>query len=124
MLKTNSALTGLADAGFVVEAVFENMDLKKKIFKELDGIVSPSTILCTNTSTLDIDEIGAVVEDPSRTMGMHFFSPANVMRLVENVQSKHTSAQTISDVTAHTKKIGKVRKAVVSPLCNSLRAAL
>ena len=109
MLKTNTALTGLADAGFVVEAVFENMDLKKKIFKELDGIVSPSTILCTNTSTLDIDEIGAVVKDPSRTMGMHFFSPANVMKLVENVQSKHTSAQTISDVTAHTKKIGKVR---------------
>jgi 3-hydroxyacyl-CoA dehydrogenase len=72
----------------VVEAVFENMDLKKKIFKELDGIVGEHTILCTNTSTLDIDEIGAVVKDSSRTMGMHFFSPANVMKLVENVKSK------------------------------------
>ncbi|GMH51981.1 hypothetical protein TL16_g01131 [Triparma laevis f. inornata] len=108
MMKTDTSLTGLSEVDMVVEAVFENMDLKKKIFKELDGIVAPHTILCTNTSTLDIDEIGGVVKDSSRTMGMHFFSPANVMKLVENVHSKHTSEQTISDVTAHTKKIGKI----------------
>ena len=100
-LKTNTSLTGLADVGFVVEAVFENMELKKKIFKELDSIVPPSTILCTNTSTLDIDEIGAVVSDPARTMGMHFFSPANVMKLVENVQSKVSKSESEESGTVH-----------------------
>ncbi|GMI37735.1 hypothetical protein TeGR_g9661 [Tetraparma gracilis] len=105
---TSLTMDALKDADLVVEAAFESMDIKKKIFKELDGIVSPSCILATNTSTLDIDEIGSVVSNSDRTMGMHFFSPANVMKLVENVKGSATSPQTISDITAHSKKIGKV----------------
>jgi 3-hydroxyacyl-CoA dehydrogenase len=104
---TSTSLEDLKDTNMIVEAVFESLDLKKKIFKELDGIVSPSCIIATNTSTLDIDEI-AKMTDPTRVMGMHFFSPANVMKLVENIKGAETSPQTISDVTAYSKKIGKV----------------
>ena len=105
---TSTSLSSLASSDMIVEAVFENMEIKKKIFAELDKVVSPACIMATNTSTLDIDEIADATSDPSRIMGMHFFSPANVMKLVENIKGKSTSPQTIADVTAYTKKIGKV----------------
>jgi len=77
---------GFEEADVIVEAVFENMALKKSVFAELDGIAKPSCILATNTSTLDIDEIASVTKRPEMVLGLHFFSPANVMRLLEVVR--------------------------------------
>ena len=81
----------LADADIVIEAALEDMDLKKKIFATLDGTCKPDAILASNTSSLDIDEIAAATGRPDKVVGMHFFSPANVMRLVENVRTAKAS---------------------------------
>ena len=86
----------LADADVVVEAVFENMDVKKEVFAKLDGIVKPEGILATNTSTLDIDEMAAVTKRPDKVIGLHFFVPANIMPLLEIVRGKDTSPETIA----------------------------
>ncbi|CAN0454222.1 unnamed protein product, partial [Hapterophycus canaliculatus] len=80
----------------IVEAVFENMGLKKRIFKELDAVCKPTAILCTNTSTLDIDQIARSTNRPSSVMGMHFFSPAHMMPLVECVRGGESSPLTIA----------------------------
>merc|ERR1719499_1248636 len=97
-----------ADVDLVIEAVFENMKLKKDIMSTLDRICKPSCILATNTSTLDVDEIASATSRPEKVIGMHFFSPANVMMLLENVKGKHTSKSTIATATAVGKKIGKI----------------
>ncbi|HUA07700.1 MAG TPA: 3-hydroxyacyl-CoA dehydrogenase NAD-binding domain-containing protein [Candidatus Acidoferrales bacterium] len=86
----------LADADVVVEAVFENMDVKKEVFTKLDAIVKPEGILASNTSTLDIDEMAAVTKRPDKFVGLHFFVPANIMPLLEIVRGKETSPQTIA----------------------------
>ena len=100
----------VADADVVVEAVFENMDVKKQVFAKLDEIVKPEAILATNTSTLDIDEMASVTKRPEKVIGLHFFVPANIMPLLEIVRGKATSAQTIA--TAF--KLGKtLRKTAV-----------
>ena len=84
-----------ADADVIIEAVFENMALKKKIFAELDRVAKRGAVLATNTSTLDIDQIASAVKRPEDVIGMHFFSPANVMPLLEVVRTAKTSAETI-----------------------------
>lgn len=98
----------LASVDLVIEAVFELMDVKKSIFTELDAICKPGAILATNTSGLDIDEIAAVTKRPEAVIGMHFFSPANVMKLLEVVRADHTSKEVIATVMALSKKIGKI----------------
>lgn len=100
----------LADADVVVEAVFENMDVKKQVFAKLDTIVKPEGILASNTSTLDIDEMASVTKRPDKFVGLHFFVPANIMPLLEIVRGKDTSPETIA--TAF--KLGKtLRKTAV-----------
>jgi 3-hydroxyacyl-CoA dehydrogenase len=86
----------LADADVVVEAVFENMDVKKQVFAKLDAIVKPDGILASNTSTLDIDEMASVTKRPGKFLGLHFFVPANIMPLLEIVRGKQTSPQTLA----------------------------
>ena len=97
-----------ADCDMVIEAVFENMELKQSIFKELDEICKPGAILASNTSALDINEIAAVTSRPESVIGMHFFSPANVMKLLENVRGDKSSDSVVATTMAIGKKIGKV----------------
>jgi len=97
-----------AEAGIVVEAVFEDMELKKQVFAELDRAAKPEAILATNTSSLDIDEIASAVKDPSRVIGTHFFSPANVMRLLEVVRGKQTSKSAVASCMGLGRRLGKV----------------
>jgi len=97
-----------ADVDIVIEAVFEDMDVKKEIFSDLEKRVKPGTILASNTSALDVDEIAAVLDRPQDFVGMHFFSPANVMKLLEVVVAKDTSPEAILTAMAVGKTIGKV----------------
>jgi 3-hydroxyacyl-CoA dehydrogenase len=105
-----------ADADIVIEAVFERMDVKKEMFRKLDGIVKQGAILATNTSTLNVDEIAAATTRPQEVIGTHFFSPANVMRLLEVVRGKKTD----KGVLATTMKLGKQLKKVpvVAGVCD------
>ncbi len=96
------------DADMVIEAVFENMAIKKEIFAKLDAVCKPGAILASNTSTLDIDEIASATARPQDVVGMHFFSPANVMKLLENVRGSQTSDEVKATVMAVAKKIKKV----------------
>jgi len=105
----------VADADLVIEAVFENMDLKKDIFKNLDKICKPGAILATNTSGLDVNEIAAVTKRPESVIGLHFFSPANVMRLLEVVRAEKTSKSVIATVMSLSKRINKI--AVLVGVC-------
>ena len=98
----------IANADIVVEAVFEEMAIKKEVFRKLDDIMKPDAILATNTSTLDVDEIAAVTERPEMVIGTHFFSPANVMRLLEVVRGAHTKKEVIATVMQLGKTIKKV----------------
>lgn len=107
LISATTDYAGLANCDLVVEAVFEDMDLKKKIFQQLDKATKPSCFLCTNTSYLNIDEIAAVTGRPERVMGTHFFSPANVMKLLENVRGAKTSDETIATMMEWGKRIGK-----------------
>jgi 3-hydroxyacyl-CoA dehydrogenase len=109
-------LEDLSQADLIIEAVFENMDIKKQIFTRLDAIAKPGAILATNTSYLDIDEIAASTARPEAVLGLHFFSPANVMRLLEVVRGAKTAPQMLATAMALGKKIGKV--AVVAGVCH------
>jgi 3-hydroxyacyl-CoA dehydrogenase len=99
---------GFADADIIIEAVFESLELKKQIFRELDGIAKPSAVLATNTSTLDIDRIAAGTGRPGSIAGLHFFSPAHVMRLLEVVRGAATSPDVLATAIAFAKRLGKV----------------
>jgi 3-hydroxyacyl-CoA dehydrogenase len=96
------------DADVIIEAAFESMDLKKRIYRELDKIARPDCVLATNTSTLDIDEIAAQTSRPQMVIGTHFFSPAHIMRLCEIVRGKTASKQVVATALALAKKLGKV----------------
>ncbi|WP_097459868.1 3-hydroxyacyl-CoA dehydrogenase NAD-binding domain-containing protein [Mangrovitalea sediminis] len=98
----------LGSVDLVIEAVFETMDIKKAVFKELDRVCKPGAILATNTSTLDVNEIAAITSRPQDVMGMHFFSPANVMKLLENVRGEKTADDVVATVMDLSKRIGKV----------------
>jgi 3-hydroxyacyl-CoA dehydrogenase len=99
---------GFASADMVVEAVFEGMTLKKEVFGQLDRVCKPGAILASNTSTLSIDEIASATSRPQSVIGTHFFSPANVMRLLEIVRGKATSKEVIATCMQLSKKLGKV----------------
>src|SRR5260221_549239 len=106
LLRPTTDLGHLKDADIVVEAVFERMDVKQDLFRKLDGLMKPGAILATNTSTLDVNQIAAATKRPQDVIGTHFFSPANVMRLLEVVRG----AKTGKDVLATTMKLGKTIK--------------
>jgi len=116
LIKPTTKLEDGKDADIVIEAVFERMDVKQDMFRKLDAVMKPGAILATNTSTLDVNAIADVTKRPQDVIGTHFFSPANVMRLLEVVRG----AKTAKDVLATTMKLGKTIKkvAVVSGVCD------
>ena len=99
---------GFDEADLIIEAVFESMELKRSVFAELDRVARPGCVLATNTSTLDIDAIAAETSRPESVIGLHFFSPANVMRLLEIVRGDRTSPEVIAAALALAKRLGKV----------------
>ena len=111
-----TSLDAVADVDLIIEAVFEEMDVKKDIFRKIDKLARPDAILATNTSTLDIDAIASVTSRPERVIGTHFFSPANVMKLLEIVRGAKTSPELIGDALSLAKQLGKV--GVVSGNCD------
>lgn len=102
-----SELKDVADRDLVIEAVPENLDLKLSIMKSLDQIVSPDTILASNTSAIPIAQLGAVVSNPERVVGLHFFSPVPAMKLVEIVRALDTSDETVAAATQFAQRLGK-----------------
>src|SRR5215470_7643753 len=101
-------LAAVADADLVIEAVFEDMGVKQDVFRRLDHIVKPGAVIASNTSYLDIDALGRSTARPQAVVGMHFFSPANVMRLLEVVRGAATSPETLATAVAVGRKLGKV----------------
>ena len=116
LLTPSMSLDDLADCDLIIEAVFENMDIKKDVFGKLDKIAKPGAILASNTSYLNVDEIAAATSRPQDVVGLHFFSPANVMRLLEVVRGAKTAPDVLATAMAVAKKIGKV--AVVAGVCH------
>jgi 3-hydroxyacyl-CoA dehydrogenase len=116
LLKPTLRYEDLADADIVIEAVFEDMNVKQEVFRTLDRVMKPGAILATNTSTLDVDAIAAVTQRPQDVIGTHFFSPANVMRLLEVVRGKKTAKDVLATVMQLAKRLKKV--AVVSGVCD------
>jgi 3-hydroxyacyl-CoA dehydrogenase len=108
-------LASLANVDLVIEAVFESMTIKQEVFGKLDQIVKPGAILASNTSTLNIDAIAAATQRPQDVLGLHFFSPANIMRLLEIVRGARTAQDVLATAIALSKRIGKV--GVVSGVC-------
>lgn len=101
-------ILALDAADVVIEAVFESLQLKQEVFRKLDASCAPGTLLATNTSTLDVDAIASVTARPQDVIGMHFFSPANIMRLIEIVRAPKTSAASVAKALAFTERIGKI----------------
>jgi len=96
------------DSDFVVEAIFENIEVKKEVFQKLDSICSPETILASNTTALSISEIASATSRPDKVIGMHFFNPAVIMKLVEIIRGDETSDGTIEATKEFAEKLGKV----------------
>ena len=115
-LATVTGYGELADVDLVVEAVFEDMDVKKAVFAELDAVAQPGAILATNTSYLDVDEIAASTSRPGDVIGLHFFSPAHVMKLLEVVVAERTAPDVVASAFALAKRLGKV--AVRAGVCD------
>ena len=109
-------LEDLADCDLVIEAVFENMDIKRDVFRRLDGIARHGAILASNTSFLDIDQLASMTTRPGHVLGMHFFSPANVMRLLEIVRGAKTAPEVLATAMSLSRRMGKV--AVVAGVCH------
>ena len=97
--------SGFSNTDFVIEAIFEDMGVKQKTLSELEGLVNKDTIIASNTSSLDIDQLAGSLKKKDRFIGMHFFSPANLMPLVEIIPSKHTSEATIATAFQLAKKL-------------------
>ena len=108
LIRGVSEYEALGEADILIEAVFEDMNVKREVFARLDKVAARHAILASNTSTLDIDAIAASTERPGQVVGTHFFSPANVMKLLENVRGRRTSAQTLITVMALGTRLGKV----------------
>jgi len=115
-LSTTLEYNDLADCDLVIEAVYENMDVKKEVFGKLDTVVKQGAILASNTSYLDVNEIAAATKRPGYVLGLHFFSPANVMKLLEIVRGAETRHDVLATAMKLSKKIGKV--AVVAGVCH------
>jgi 3-hydroxyacyl-CoA dehydrogenase len=107
-LTVRGTLAELADADLVIEAVFDDFTVKSELFQKLDGIVRPDAILATNTSYLDPDQIAATTSHPERVLGLHFFSPANIMRLMEVVRCARATPDVLATGLAVAKKLGKL----------------
>ncbi|WP_420419909.1 3-hydroxyacyl-CoA dehydrogenase NAD-binding domain-containing protein [Pacificispira sp.] len=105
-------MDSLANCDLIIEAVFEDMELKRRIFTDLDRLAKPGAILATNTSALDIDEIAAMTKRPADVIGLHFFSPANVMKLLEIVRARHTSDDVVATCMALARGIDKIASLV------------
>ncbi len=116
LLSPDTNLAALADCDLIIEAVFEEMAIKREVFQKLDAVVKPEAILATNTSYLDVDAIAATTHRPGRVLGLHFFSPANVMRLLEVVRGKATEDAVLATAMATARRIGKT--AVVARVCD------
>ncbi|PTA69626.1 3-hydroxyacyl-CoA dehydrogenase NAD-binding domain-containing protein [Deinococcus arcticus] len=116
LLTPTLEMTDLGGADLIIEAVFEDMAVKKALFTRLDGLARDSAILATNTSTLDVNEIAAVTSRPEQVIGLHFFSPANVMKLLEIVRAEKTSDTVLATCMALARRIGKV--GVVVGVCD------
>ena len=108
----STSIEDLSECDLIIEAVFENMDLKKEIFRTLDKIMKDGAILATNTSALDVNEIAAETKRPEDVIGLHFFSPANVMRLLEIVRGEKTSKSVVATSMQMAKSIGKIAAVV------------
>jgi 3-hydroxybutyryl-CoA dehydrogenase len=106
-VKGTIALEDLADADFVIEAVIENLDLKKEVFKTLDKSCRPEVVLASNTSSMSITAIAASTNRPGKVCGMHFFNPAQIMRLVEVIRGLQTSDETVAEAKAMVESFGK-----------------
>jgi 3-hydroxyacyl-CoA dehydrogenase len=116
LLSSTLSYDDLSSADMVIEAVFEDMGVKEKVFKELDRVMKPGAILATNTSTLDVNTIASFTQRPQDVVGLHFFSPANVMKLLEVVRADKTAKDVMATVMSVAKKIRKT--AVVSGVCD------
>ena len=108
LLNGSTTVSSVSESDLVVEAVYEEMTIKKAIFLELDSVAKPSAILATNTSTLDVNEIASVTQRPEQVIGLHFFSPANVMQLLEVVRADKTSQEVVATSMSLAKKIKKI----------------
>jgi 3-hydroxybutyryl-CoA dehydrogenase len=107
-IKGTTKMADLKDVDFVVEAVIENLDLKRSVFKELDALCRPEVILSTNTSSMSITEIASATKRPDKVCGVHFFNPVPIMKLVEIIRGYSTSNETMATATALAKKMGKI----------------
>jgi 3-hydroxyacyl-CoA dehydrogenase len=116
MISTTMSYADLGSADIVIEAVFEDMGVKEQVFKQLDAVMKPGAILASNTSTLDVDKIAAFTKRPQDVIGTHFFSPANVMKLLEIVRGAKTANDVLSTTMALAKKIKKT--GVISGVCD------
>jgi 3-hydroxyacyl-CoA dehydrogenase len=116
LIKPTLSYDDLKDADLIIEAVFEELGVKEQVFKQLDAVAKPGAILASNTSTLDVNKIAAFTERPEDVVGMHFFSPANVMKLLEVVRGYATADDVLATVMQLAKKIRKT--AVVSGVCD------
>jgi 3-hydroxyacyl-CoA dehydrogenase len=116
LISTATQLSAVADADLIIEAIFEDMAVKKSTFKELDAIAKPGAVLASNTSTLNLDEIAAATRRPEDVVGLHFFSPANVMRLLEIVRGARTTPEVLSTAMSFSKRISKI--GVVAGVCD------
>ena len=112
LIAGSTSIEDLSECDLIIEAVFENMDLKKEIFRTLDKIMKDGAILATNTSALDVNEIAAETKRPEDVIGLHFFSPANVMRLLEIVRGEKTSKSVVATSMQMAKSIGKIAAVV------------
>lgn len=106
-ITTSTALKDFADCDIVIEAIAENVDLKLKVFKELDGICKPKALLCSNTSSISITKIAAATTRPDKVAGMHFMNPVPLMKLVEGIRGLQTSDDTFAQVAKLAEKLGK-----------------
>lgn len=121
LLKTESSLSkAVADVDLIIEAVFEEIELKKAVFRQIDEAAKPGAILASNTSFLDLDEIAAAISRPDWVIGLHFFAPANIMRLLEVVRGAKTSDQVTATGMAIGRQLGKI--AVLSGVCDGFIA--
>lgn len=116
LLDASTTLEDVSHADLIIEAVYEDMAVKRAVFEKLDAVAKPDAILATNTSTLDVDAIASIVRDPGRVVGMHFFSPANIMRLVEIVRGARTTPTVLATAMSFARRIGKV--GVVAGVCD------
>jgi len=107
-IKGSTKMEACKDVDLVIEAVLEDIELKKSVFKELDGLTRPEVILATNTSSMSITEIAAATSRPEKVVGMHFFNPVPLMKLVEVIRGYYTSDDTVAATTEFSKKLGKI----------------